>query len=95
MKVSIETRDRIKSFGGATLEETIVEALDALDEQRFWAQAERAAAWRATLSEAGSLTRCRIRGAFGSTAASSPWIECGPSPRTDSSTIWVARRLAR
>ncbi|MFP5489446.1 MAG: hypothetical protein ACLGHQ_14220 [Acidimicrobiia bacterium] len=52
VKVSTETRDRIKSFGGATLEETIIEALDALDEQRFWAQAERAAAWRATLSEA-------------------------------------------
>lgn len=44
VKVSTETRDRIKSFGGATLEETIVEALDALDEQRFWAQAERGAA---------------------------------------------------
>jgi hypothetical protein len=52
VKVSTETRDRIKSFGGATLEETIVEALDALDEQRFWAQAERAAAWRAGLSDA-------------------------------------------
>jgi hypothetical protein len=44
VKVSTETRDRIKSFGGATLEETIVAALDALDEQRFWAQAEAAAA---------------------------------------------------
>ena len=44
VKVSTETRDRIKSFGGATLEETIVEALDALDEQRFWSQAEAAAA---------------------------------------------------
>ena len=44
VKVSEATRDRIRSFGGATLEETIVEALDALDEQRFWEQAERAAA---------------------------------------------------
>lgn len=52
VKVSTETRDRIKAFGGATLEETIVEALDALDQQRFWAQAERAAAWRTGLSAA-------------------------------------------
>ena len=44
VKVSEATRDRIRSFGGATLEATIVEALDALDEQRFWEQAERAAA---------------------------------------------------
>ena len=51
VKVSTETRDRIKSFGGATLEATIVEALDALDEQRFWSQAEAAAAWRARLSD--------------------------------------------
>lgn len=52
VKVSTETRDRIKSFGGSTLEETIVAALDALDEQRFWAQADRAAAWRAGRSDA-------------------------------------------
>ena len=50
VKVSEATRDRIRSFGGATLEETIVEALDALDEQRFWAQAEAAAAWRESLT---------------------------------------------
>ena len=43
VKVSTETRDRIKSFGGATLEDTIIEALDALEEREFWAQAERAA----------------------------------------------------
>ena len=49
VKVSEDTRDRIKSFGGATLEATIIEALDALDEQRFWAQAEAAAEWRRTL----------------------------------------------
>lgn len=49
VKVSTETRDRIKAFGGATLEDTIIEALDALEEREFWAQAERAAAWRAAL----------------------------------------------
>lgn len=51
VKVSTETRDRIKAFGRATLEDTIVEALDALEEREFWAQAERAAAWRETLSD--------------------------------------------
>ncbi|MAT03938.1 MAG: hypothetical protein CL424_02705 [Acidimicrobiaceae bacterium] len=51
VKVSVETRDRIKAFGGATLEDTIIEALDALEEREFWAQAERAAAWRETLSD--------------------------------------------
>ena len=45
IKVSPATRDRIKARGGATHEATIVEALDALeqlDEERFWAQAEQA-----------------------------------------------------
>ena len=46
VKVSVETRDRLRSFGGATLEATIIEALDALEATRFWAQAETAAAWR-------------------------------------------------
>lgn len=48
VKVSIETRDRIRALGGPTLEHTIVEALDALEASRFWSQAEAAAA-RATL----------------------------------------------
>ncbi len=42
----METRDRIRRHGGATHEDTIVAALDALEAQDFWAQAERAAAWR-------------------------------------------------
>lgn len=46
VKVSVATRDRIRSFGGATHEDTIIEALDALDTQRFWSRAEAAAAWR-------------------------------------------------
>lgn len=51
VKVSIETRDRLRSFGGATLEATIVEALDALEADRFWAQADAAAAWRRSLPD--------------------------------------------
>lgn len=49
VKLSVATRDRIRSFGGATHEDTIVEALDALDAQRFWSRAEASAAWRAGL----------------------------------------------
>ena len=30
VKLSVETRDRIRALGGETYEETIVEALDAL-----------------------------------------------------------------
>ena len=45
IKVSEETRDRIRSFGGSTHEETIIAALDALDADEFWAQADRARAW--------------------------------------------------
>jgi hypothetical protein len=48
IKLSVETRDRLKAMGGATYEETIIEALDALDAQQFWAEAEAAAAWRAS-----------------------------------------------
>jgi hypothetical protein len=49
IKLSRETRDRIKAMGGDTYEDTIVEALDALESAQFWAQAERAAAWRRSL----------------------------------------------
>lgn len=51
VKVSTETRDRIRALGGDTLEDTIVEALDALEANRFWAQADAAAAWRRSLSD--------------------------------------------
>jgi hypothetical protein len=40
IKVSTETRDRIKSYGGETQEATILAALDALEEAEFWRQAE-------------------------------------------------------
>ena len=49
IKVLVETRDRIRSLGGETYEATIVDALDALDADRFWAQAEVAAEWRDSL----------------------------------------------
>jgi hypothetical protein len=52
VKLSVATRDRIRALGGATYEESIVEALDVLEAQRFWAQAEAAAAWRASLPAA-------------------------------------------
>lgn len=51
IKLSTETRDRIRALGGATYEDTIVEALDALEADRFWAQAEAAAAHRRSLSD--------------------------------------------
>ena len=49
IKLSTETRDRLRELGGETYEDTIVEALDALEAQQFWAEAEAAAAWRRSL----------------------------------------------
>jgi hypothetical protein len=51
VKVSVATRERLRALGGATYEETITEALDALEADRFWAQAEKAATWRKSLSD--------------------------------------------
>lgn len=51
VKVSVATRDRIKSLGGSTHEETIIEALDALESERFWAAAEAGKRWFDSLSE--------------------------------------------
>jgi len=45
VKISTETRERIRAFGGATHEDTIVEALDALESERFWKQAEAGKKW--------------------------------------------------
>jgi hypothetical protein len=50
VKLSVETRDRLLAYGGETYEATIIEALDALDAERFWTQADDAAAWRRCLS---------------------------------------------
>ena len=46
IKLSVQTRDRLRSFGGATYEDTVVEALDALAATRFWAQVDAAARWQ-------------------------------------------------
>ncbi len=50
IKVSTETRDRIRAYGGETYEATIIAALDAFDVAGFWAEAQRAAEWRGTRS---------------------------------------------
>lgn len=49
IKLSTQTRDRIKAMNGDTYEDTIVEALDALETEQFWAQASKAAEWRRSL----------------------------------------------
>lgn len=52
IRLSIETRERLRALGGATYEDTVIEALDVLEGERFWARAEAAAAWRSGLSDA-------------------------------------------
>ena len=49
VKISVETRERLRALGGNTCDETIVKALDALEADRFWADADAAAAWRRSL----------------------------------------------
>ncbi len=54
--VTIETLERIRALGGETDEDTIVQALGVLEDSqleaaRFWAQADAAAAWEASLSD--------------------------------------------
>ena len=49
VKVSVETRERLRALGGATYEATIVEALNAVEADHFWAQADAATTWRADL----------------------------------------------
>jgi hypothetical protein len=46
MKISSATRDRLRSLGTEhdSLEDVVVAALDVYESQRFWAQAEAAAA---------------------------------------------------
>ena len=52
MQVSEASRDRLRALGrpGATLEDTLVEALDALEQAQFWAEAEAARARRRAMS---------------------------------------------
>ena len=52
VKVSTATRERIRAFGGATHEDTIIEALDALESERFWQEAEAGKKWLDGLAEA-------------------------------------------
>jgi hypothetical protein len=51
IKLSVETRERLRALGGATYEDTVAEALDALEANRFWADAEAAAAWQSSLPD--------------------------------------------
>jgi len=50
IKVTTETRDRIRDFGGK-YEDTLSEALDLLEAARFWAQAEDGKRWLDSLSD--------------------------------------------
>ena len=50
IKVSVETRERLRALGGKTYESTIIEALDVMDSNQFWAQADDATAWRKSLT---------------------------------------------
>ena len=50
IKVTTETRDRIKNLGGK-YEETLTEALDLLEAARFWEQAEEGKRWLDSLSD--------------------------------------------
>lgn len=50
IKVTTETRDRIKDLGGK-YEDTLTEALDLLEAARFWDQAEEGKRWLDSLSD--------------------------------------------
>lgn len=51
IKLSVETRERLRALGGATYEDTVIEALDALEADRFWSKAEAAAMWQSRLPQ--------------------------------------------
>jgi hypothetical protein len=48
IQVSEASRDRLRALGGpgTTLEQTLIEALEALEREQFWAAAQRADARR-------------------------------------------------
>lgn len=52
IRVSTATRDRLRAFPGATCDDVVSEALDLLEAERFWEQAEVYHAWRIALPEA-------------------------------------------
>jgi predicted transcriptional regulator len=62
IKLSVETRERLRALGGATYEHTVIEALDALEANRFWSEAEAAAAWQSQLSESERQRRHEVLG---------------------------------
>lgn len=49
IKLSVETRERLRSLGGDTYETTIIAALDVLEADRFWSQVDVASAHRNAL----------------------------------------------
>jgi hypothetical protein len=51
LKLSVETRHRIRALGGDTFEDASVAALDALEVIPFWAQVDAAVRWKASLSD--------------------------------------------
>ncbi|MCP3936086.1 MAG: hypothetical protein GY708_12025 [Actinomycetia bacterium] len=47
MKISTETRDRLRELvPDGTLEDAVVEACDALEDRRFWADCDDWTTWR-------------------------------------------------
>ncbi len=50
--LSIATRDLIRGLGGDTFKETIIDALDIFEADRFWVQADAAGAARESMSAA-------------------------------------------
>jgi len=60
IKLSVHTRDRLKSFGGATYEDTVVAALDALEATQFWSQVDAAVRCREHLSPAERALRTQV-----------------------------------
>lgn len=54
MQLSEASRDRLRALGrpGATLEDTLIDALDALEREQFWAGAEAADARRRAMTAA-------------------------------------------
>jgi hypothetical protein len=53
MQVSEASRDRLRALGrpGATLEDTLIEALDALEVAKFWSAAEAASERRRAMTD--------------------------------------------
>ena len=59
IKVTTDTRDRIKDLGGK-YEDTLTEALDLLEAARFWEQAEAGKRWLDSLSDSELLDQWKF-----------------------------------